>query len=124
MGVMTLLRRLPCCAVVVLAACGSSDSSPLPVDAAVQTTVQTVDCATVSPAMAITTSGMAYLPQTATIAVNGVVKWTMPTSHNVESTTAGLAVDYGATKCLKFTVAGQYTYKCTAHGFTGTLTVQ
>ena len=121
---MTLLGPVRCSAILFATACGSSDSTPVAIDAAAPATVQAVDCATISPAMAITTSGMAYAPQMATISVGGVVKWTMPTSHNVESTTAGLAVDYGATKCLKFTVAGQYAYKCTAHGFTGTLTVQ
>jgi len=114
---MTLLGPVRCSAILFAAACGSSDSTPVAIDAAAPATVQAVDCATISPAMA-------YAPQMATISVGGVVKWTMPTSHNVESTTAGLAVDYGATKCLKFTVAGQYAYKCTAHGFTGTLTVQ
>jgi plastocyanin len=121
---MTLSLRLISCSAALLftVACSSNDSTPT-VDATAAT-VQTVDCTTVTPAMSITTSGLAYSPAAATIAVNGVIKWTLPSTHNVESTTAGFAVDYGATKCLKFTAAGQYTYKCTAHGFTGSVTVQ
>jgi len=123
MPVMTSTRWLPGSALLLIAACSSS-SDPATPDAAANATVRAVDCATVTPAASITTTGNAYTPNQSTIAVGGVLKWTLPAQHDVASTTAGLVVDFGATKCLQFTAAGTFAYHCSAHGFTGSITVQ
>lgn len=102
-------------AATTLCACGTSSSDD---------TVKSVDCATASPALTVTTSGNSYSPSSGSIAAGGVVKWTMPAQHNVSSSTGGLAVDFGATACLQFSKAGEYDYLCTAHGFTGKIIVQ
>lgn len=96
-------------------------------DAPATATVQTVDCATATVTATVMTSGNAYSPAATTIAVNQVVKFVMPSNHNVApdstgSTDSGLNVDFGATGCLKFTAAGTFKFKCTLHGFSGTVT--
>jgi plastocyanin len=123
MPVMTLARLLSGSALLLIAACSSSNDAATP-DAASTATVRAVDCATVTPAASITTTSNAYTPNQSTIAVGGVIKWTLPAPHDVASTTAGLVVDFGATKCLQFTAAGTFAYHCSAHGFTGSVTVQ
>ena len=40
------------------------------------------------------------------------------------STTGGLAVNFAETKCLMFTAPGTYNFKCSVHGFMGSVTVQ
>lgn len=98
------------------------------VDAA-PATVTTVDCSTVTPAATVSTAdGMfSYSPAATTVAQNGVVKFVMSSTHNVApdttgNTDSGLTVDFGATACLKFTAKGTFKFKCTLHGFSGTVT--
>jgi plastocyanin len=52
----------------------------------------------------------------------------MPSNHSVvpdtsAETDTGLRVGFSETKCLKFTVAGTFHFKCDPHGFMGTITV-
>jgi plastocyanin len=135
---------LSCSAWIAVAACGSSsstnvDAAPPPaVDAAVPAVdaAPTIDaaappagvatevpCANAPTAPTISTPGFAYTPATTNIAAGSVVKFTLSSDHDVASTTTGLRVDFGATKCLKFATAGTYTFHCTPHGFVGTITV-
>jgi plastocyanin len=63
------------------------------------------------------------------ISVNGIVKFVMPSLHNVapnpmRNTDSGLRVDFGATVCLEFDKAGSFGFLCSSHGFTGTIVVQ
>ena len=109
------------CAALLLAACGGNNATQT--DAPAGATVAAVSCAGITPAASITTTGNAYTPATAAISVGGVVQFTMPSIHNVISTTPGLAVDFGATTCLRFTAAGTYNFKCSVHLFTGSITV-
>ena len=102
-------------------------------DAAPAATVQTVDCATVTPAGTVTTIGgsgigASYSPMATTITANGVVKFVMPATHNVipdtsTTTDTGLHVDFNATTCLKFTATGTFGFKCQPHNFKGSVTV-
>lgn len=114
-----------CSALLTFAACGGDDGdgggNP---DAAAAGAATTVDCATAPTAPTVVTSGLAYSPASTTIAPGGVVKFTMPSDHDVASSVSGLAVAFGATKCLKFDTAGTYSFHCTPHGFTGTVKVQ
>jgi plastocyanin len=96
------------------------------VDAA-PATVTKVDCATVTPVATVSTVQDAYSPSASTINQNDVVKFVMPSEHNVApdstgNTDAGLVVDFNETACLKFTAKGTFKFKCTVHGFTGTVT--
>jgi plastocyanin len=92
-------------------------------------TVLTVDCATVAPAASVVTMNFAYVPMSVSIAVGQVVKFAMEPDHDVAPdpaaamTDSGLNVDFGSTGCLQFTVAGTFGYRCLAHGFTGSVTV-
>lgn len=104
-----------------LAACNPATS--VRPDADPNTTVKRVDCATVTPDVVVMTAGLAYDPTPSQIATGGIVKFVMPTQHNVASETSGLAVDFGATSCLSFPEPGTYTFTCTRHGFMGTVVV-
>ncbi len=53
----------------------------------------------------------------------------MHSEHNVVPNTtgmtdAGLMVNLNETKCLMFTKAGTFNFKCGIHGFEGAVTVQ
>ena len=80
--------------------------------------------ATPDATITVNSGGNAYMPATASIPVNGVVKYVITPTHNVVSTTPGLAVDFGQTMCLQFTQAGTFNFRCSVHGFMGTVTVQ
>jgi plastocyanin len=108
---------------VALVACGGGSSAK---DAPMNATVQTVSCTGITPAATVTTNatGTAYMPAATTITQGQVVEFQMPMLHNVTSATPGLAVDFGHTVCLMFTAPTTYSFKCSVHLFTGTITVQ
>jgi plastocyanin len=131
-----MLMRTSFALLITLAACSDSNSGTP--DAAVQTdgggggaaTVMTVTCpATVPLTVTTTSASFVFTPTSTTIPVDSIVKFMMPADHNVapyttKPTDSGLAVDFGGTKCLKFTKAGMFSFLCTAHGFNATITVQ
>ena len=119
---------------LLLAACGGEEGGGGTVDAKLAdgntNKVQAVTCPTTADAEVTTSvNGTAYMPAATTVPVNAVVKFTMPSAHNVAPNTQsgsdpGLSVNFGETKCLKFTATGTYNFYCTPHGFAGTVTVQ
>ncbi len=92
-------------------------------DADPNTTVKHVDCALVTPTVIVQTAGLAYDPTPTQITTGQIVQFVMPAQHDVSSDTSGLAVDFGATSCLAFPEPGTYTFKCSRHGFMGTVVV-
>ncbi len=93
------------------------------------TDVETVACPATPDAIVSSTNGndTSYSVTTTNIAVGQVVKFVMATEHNVFPNTGqdpGLHVDFGASLCKKFTVAGTYTFKCSIHLFMGSVVVQ
>ena len=113
---------------------GSSDASvsdAMPADAPgdAQAFVLTVTCDGTAKGP-ITTNGFAFDPNTLTINVGEMVRFTMPVNHNVVPdptaalTDPGLRVDFNEDKCLQFTATGTFGYKCQPHGFKGSITVQ
>jgi plastocyanin len=122
-------------AALLCAACGGDDGGggtpdAKLADAASNAKVQAVTCpATVDATVTTSTTADEYAPKATTVAVNAVVKFVMPGSHNVipdnsTSTDAALVVNFSETKCFKFTAAGTYGFLCAPHGFKGTVTVQ
>jgi len=110
-------------AALLLAACGS-DSKPSG-DSPGTATVQKVTCpATPNAEVTVAASGAAYMPSATSITQGQVVRFTLPSAHDVTSTTAGLDVRFGQTSCLMFTSPGTYQFHCSVHGFQGTVTVQ
>src|SRR5262245_28763655 len=119
-----------------LAACGDDGGTtppadgPSPQDSPPASSVTEVDCASVTPAAEVKTSGFAYDPGTTNISVNGVVQFMMPGSHSaVSGPPAGTAdgkfrVNFNDTKCLRFTEAGTYPFWCDPHHFVGMVIVQ
>jgi plastocyanin len=90
-------------------------------------TVIAVTCPA-TPAKTITATDGMYSPSSVTITVGQVVRFSMPSSHNVAPNSTmsdpGLSVDFSETKCLMFTLKGTFGFHCIPHGFTGTVIVQ
>jgi plastocyanin len=104
---------------LMAAACGGGSSKSADAPAA----AKVVTCPAAPDATITTNSlGTAYTPDTATISVNGTVHFMLPSIHNASST--AFSVPFGGDECLQFVAAGTYSFMCTAHGFTGTITVQ
>lgn len=129
--------RFGCSLAVLLtfAACGGSDNPGTTADAAVDgagPSVRTVTCPPGQMPTVTTTSNTdqaVYSPKTTTISVGGIVKFVMPSLHNVapnplQPTDPGLSVDFGQTACLEFNKAGTFNFRCVPHGFTGSVVVQ
>ncbi|MBA3539346.1 MAG: hypothetical protein H0T79_06930, partial [Deltaproteobacteria bacterium] len=92
------------------------------------TAVQVVTCPVGGNTPTVVTGAGTYSPVSTAIAVNEIVKFTMPSIHNVVPDPAlmtddGLNVGFNATRCLKFTVAGTYNFKCGPHQFKGNVVV-
>ncbi len=112
-----------------LAACGGDDP---PADSsgggdAPASTIETVTPCAGEIATVMTTTAFSYMPKDTTITAGQIVKFVMDPTHDVAPKTAaddsGLRVGFGATKCLKFTTAGVFNFKCTPHGFAGSIIV-
>jgi len=130
-----LLRASLFALLIPFAAC-SDDNKGTPTDApagpkdAAAPSVTTVTCpATPGGTITAVNGTNAYSPTSVTVAVDGVVKFMMPSSHNVvagpnNTIDTGVAVAFSATTCLKFSKAGTFGFHCGPHGFTGTVVVQ
>ena len=123
---------------VVLAACGGSDNKTVDSQQMIDSpgsggsNVQMVTCPA-TPAATVMTSGSAYSPMTTTISQGQVVKFVMPSQHNVvpghvpsDSAIAdpSLTVNFSETKCFMFTATGTFGFHCGPHSFNGTIVVQ
>lgn len=83
-------------------------------------------CPATPDATVITMSANMYMPMATTITQGQVVKFTMNAAHDVaplSASSTGLVVPLGGERCYRFTMTGNYTFKCTPHGFTGSITV-
>jgi plastocyanin len=109
------------------AACGGDDGMTAMPDAPPAATIARVDpCPGTPDATVITTVANMYMPMATTITQGQVVKFTMNAAHDVAPNSAastGLVVPLGGDRCYRFTSPGAYSFKCTPHGFTGTITV-
>lgn len=132
------MKRVALLFPMALFACGDDGGSGTPIDAAGSGSdagsaakVMTVTCPATPDATVTTVNTTdAFMPMNTTISVGGTVKFVMSTMHNVEPnpiaamSDPGTRVDYGETKCLKFSAAGTYGIYCATHSFAGTITVQ
>jgi plastocyanin len=119
---------------VALAACGDDGGDDgttdgVTVDAPSGARVTTVTCpASPAATIATNTAGTMYVPDAATINAGQVVRFDLGSTHDVapadNTQDSGLLVPLGGDVCLQFSTAGTYRFKCTPHGFTGTITVQ
>ena len=67
-----------------------------------------------------------FEPVSATIGQGQVVKFISDVTHPIAAlagTDPDLNVPESQTKCFRFTMPGTYKFKCTVHGYVGTLTV-
>lgn len=118
-------------ACLILAACGSSGSTPdAPTADAAPPTVRTVTCPPGDmPTVMTSDAAFAYDPMATAVSVSGVVKFVMSPTHDVGPDPSmpsdpGLNVGFGQTACLEFDKAGTFHFLCTAHAFRGMVVVQ
>lgn len=132
-------------AALLVVACGDDGGSTPPIDApaaidapatdapttdAPAATVVEVACAGATIASEVTAPGFSFTITDPTIAVDAIVRFSMPGSHSaVSGSPAGTSdgqftVSFNETKCFRFTAAGTYPFWCNPHQFTGTITVQ
>lgn len=96
-----------------------------------------VDCTGATIEVTVTAPGFnfAFAPSDGgaadehTIAVNDIVQFQMPASHNAFSGLANapdglFSTNFNQTKCFQFTEAGSFPFHCTPHDFAATLIVQ
>ncbi|MEZ4369099.1 MAG: hypothetical protein R2939_22870 [Kofleriaceae bacterium] len=112
----------------MLAACGSdpapggADAAPA-ADAAPVAAAEEINC----PATVAADVGVAagqYDPSAVTVAPGEVVRFTTSVEHSARAVDATLFdIPFGVTACVRFNQVGTYGFYCTAHGFTGTVTV-
>ena len=108
----------------------------MPPDAEPSSVVE-VDCTGATIAVTVTAPGFAYAFSPSdggaadqhTIAVDDIVRFQMPASHNAFSGAANapdglFSTNFNQTKCYQFTEAGTFPFHCTPHDFVGTLIVQ
>jgi len=113
----------------VAAACGGDDGNSgtdAGTDAPASTVVRVDPCPGTTDATVITTAANVYMPMMTTISQGQVVKFTMNAAHDVAPGTGGdpnLVVPLGGERCYRFTAPGTFNFKCTPHGFTGSITV-
>jgi plastocyanin len=107
--------------------------APVGDDAPSTDTVHVVDCTAQTADATVTSSNSVfnYDPMTVTIPVNGVVEFDLANASthpvgpdNSTNTDQGIFAQGGKTTCLQFTAAGTFGYRCTVHGFKGSVTVQ
>src|SRR5262245_2434831 len=117
---------------IALAACGGggdgggADAAPdMPAS-----TLMDVDPCPGSPDGTVTTDDatFAYSPSGTTISQGQVIKFVTSATHDVKpntvvTTDVGLNVGFNQTKCLRFTATGMFGFRCSIHGFVGTITV-
>jgi plastocyanin len=113
-------------------ACGKHDTftdAPKPQPEAGAATVVEVSCTGITPAATVTTSDGSFMfsPESTIITQGQVVQFSNSSIHDVvpdNGSDPGLRVDFGATKCLRFTQTGRFGFHCRPHGFMGSVTVQ
>jgi plastocyanin len=128
--VATIMSRRALFLALACTACGD-DGNNTQADAkqpdAPPPTVVQVDPCPMQVAATVTTVGFTYSPMMTMIGQGQVVKFDIGLGHDVTPlppmTDTGLVVPGMATRCLRFTSTGTFNFKCTPHGFTGSVVV-
>lgn len=112
---------------------GGGGGTPTPdaalaIDAPASTIAEVTPCPATPDAIVTTRDDVyVYMPATTTITAGQVVRFETSLYHDVAPlppmTDAALTVGFGTSRCLRFTAPGTFRFKCTPHGFSGTITV-
>lgn len=120
-------------AVLALAACGGGEDSPAdsaPNDTPTQSSVMVVTPCT-GEAATIESLATRFDPMSATITMGQIVKISagqVGDDHDIKpaltgTTDAALLVPGGQERCFRFTAPGTYGFRCSIHGFVGSIVV-
>ncbi|HUQ03013.1 MAG TPA: hypothetical protein VM261_10980 [Kofleriaceae bacterium] len=113
--------------VFLVAGCGGDDGGGSAIDAAPgidgpPLMASEVSCAGVTTPV-IMTSGFAFSPATTTVALNTVVKFTMPVDHNAISNDGLFTAEFNGDTCVRFESVGTFRFHCGPHTFPGSVVV-
>jgi plastocyanin len=87
--------------------------------------VTEVSCSGGTIAVTVTTPGNRFDPMSSTIQRGQIVRFDPAAGHDVASDSGGLFdVGFGGEGCFRFDDAGSFGFRCTPHGFRGTIVVQ
>jgi plastocyanin len=112
---------------VFLAACGGDDGGGGAIDAAPgidgpPLMASEVSCTGVTSPV-ITASGSSFNPAITNVALNSVVKFTMPAEHNAISSDGLFTADFSGDTCVRFESPGTFRFRCGPHNFLGSVVV-
>jgi plastocyanin len=115
---------------VALAGCGGGDDGGTPDSGgggdpdAAPSSVLISSCDGLTPAATITTTATAYDPAVTNISVGDVVHFMPTPNHDMLAQDGSWdSGELGAESCGTFTEAGTFDFRCSLHGFTGTINV-
>jgi len=114
---------------VLVAACGgSTGGDDVPADTSGGVRVEAVSPCTGESAT-VNTLATRFDPATVTVTAGQVVKFVNDVGHDIKPALSGdtddaLAIPEGQTKCFRFNVTGSFGFRCSIHGFVGSVTVQ
>ncbi len=114
---------------IALVACSAGSDTPPPVDAPPPPPVVVLSSCPTAVDATVADSPTSFVPAMTNVTARGVVKFMIDAEHFVvphltQPTDQALMVSRGQTKCLRFDVAGSYSFVCGVHGFVGKIIVQ
>jgi plastocyanin len=125
-----LISSLFLVSMLALAGCGGDDDNPGTPDAgggepdSAPSSVIISSCDGLTPAATITTTVGAYDPPVTNISVGDVVHFMPTAGHDMLAQDGSWdSGELGAESCGTFTAAGTFDFRCSLHGFTGTINV-
>lgn len=118
-------------AFVLLAACGGGsgdDDDTPPADTGNNDPRVEMVSPCTGESATINTLSTRFDPMTVTISAGQIVKFANEVEHDIKPALSGdtdpaLLVPEGQTRCFKFNDAGTYGFRCSVHGFVGSVTV-
>lgn len=118
-------------AIVLLTACGSGsgdDGDDVPADTGSNDPRVEMVSPCTGESATINTLSTRFDPTSVTITVGQVVKFENEVEHDIKPALSGntddaLVVPEGQTRCFRFNEAGTFGFRCSVHGFVGSVVV-
>lgn len=114
----------------LLVGCGSSGGGDdVPLDTASNDPRVELVSPCTGESATINTLSTRFDPMTATVSAGQIVKFANEVEHDIKPALTGdtdevLLVPEGQTRCFRFNEAGTFGFRCSVHGFVGSIVVQ